>query len=45
VSALVASSLISHELTKGEDVDAPFIFPFLIDLPAWNMQLQRHFAA
>lgn len=45
VSALVASSLISHQLTNDADVDAPFVFPFLIDLPAWNMLLQRHFAA
>ena len=44
VAALVTSSLICHELTKVEDADAPFVFPFLIDLPAWNLLLQRHFA-
>lgn len=45
VSALVASSLISHQLTVDEEAEAPFVFPFLIDLPVWNMLLQRHFAS
>lgn len=45
VAALVATSWIAHEITQEPDADAPFIFPFLIDLATWNMQLQRHFAA
>ncbi|HYF35826.1 MAG TPA: hypothetical protein VD994_11080 [Prosthecobacter sp.] len=44
VAALVASALIVHEVSKGDDADAPFVFPFLIDLPGWNSLLHRHFA-
>ena len=45
VAALVASSLIRQEVTSDAETDAPFVFPFLIDLPAWNMLLHRHFDA
>lgn len=45
VAALVATSWITHEITQEADADAPFVFPFLVDLPTWNMQLQRHFTA
>jgi hypothetical protein len=45
VAALVATSWITHEIGQEADIDAPFVFPFLVDLTTWNMQLQRHFAA
>lgn len=44
VAALVAASWISHEIRNDAEGEAPFVFPFLIDLPAWNLLLQRHFA-
>lgn len=44
VAALVAAAWIGHELSQIEDSDMPFVFPFLIDLTAWNVLLQRHFA-
>jgi hypothetical protein len=45
VSVLVAGKLITEELSKVEDAEGPFVFPFLVDLPAWNLLLPRHFAA
>jgi hypothetical protein len=45
VAALVTASFITCEIMKDAEADGPFVFPFLIDLPAWNLMLQRHFAA
>lgn len=45
VSALVASFWISHELNRETDGDAPFVFSFLMELPAWHILMQNHFAA
>jgi hypothetical protein len=44
VAALVAASFITREIMKDQDTDGPFVFPFLVDLAAWNVMLQRHFA-
>lgn len=45
VSALVASFWISQELNRTAEGDAPFVFTFFTDLPAWQMLMQRHFAS
>lgn len=45
VAALVASFWISHELNRDTDGDAPFVFSFLMELPAWQSLMQTHFAA
>ena len=45
VAVQVAGTLIAQELSKGAEADAPFVFPFLIDLSAWSQLLQRHFSA
>jgi hypothetical protein len=45
VSALVASFWISQELNRTSEGDAPFVFTFFTDLPAWQVLMQRHFAS
>jgi len=44
VAALVISFWISHELNRETEAEAPFVFPFLLDLPAWQALMQNHFA-
>lgn len=44
VSALAASFWISQELNRTSEGDAPFVFSFFTDLPAWQLLMQRHFA-
>lgn len=45
VAVLTAAAWIGHELTLQCAGESPFVFPFMIDLPAWNALLQRHFSA
>ena len=45
VAVLVASAWVNHELTLQSGGEAPFVFPFMIDLPVWSLLLQRHFSA
>ena len=45
VAVLTAAAWIGHELTSQSGGESPFVFPFMVDLPAWNTLLQRHFAA
>ncbi len=45
VSALVASFWISQELHRTSEDDAPYVFTFFTDLPAWQTLMQRHFAS
>ncbi len=44
VAALVASAWINQELTIMADGESPFVFPLMVDLPAWHTMHQRHFA-
>lgn len=44
VSALASSFWISQELNRTSEGDAPFVFSFFTDLPAWQLLMQRHFA-
>lgn len=45
VSALVASTWITQELSSSSDGEKPFVFTFFTDLAAWQMLMQRHFAS
>lgn len=45
VAALVASFWIRQELNRETDTEAPFVFPFLLDLTVWQGLMQRHFAS
>jgi len=45
VAALVAAAWIKQELAGQGEVDAPFVFPLMVDLPSWHTMLQRHFGA
>ena len=45
VAALVAGAWISHEMQQEAEAEKPFVFSYLVDLPAWNSLLQRQFAA
>lgn len=44
VAAKVTAFWIRQELNRETDTEAPFVFPFLLDLPAWQVLMQRHFA-
>jgi hypothetical protein len=43
VAVLAAAKWISHELTVQSGGDAPFVFPFMIDLGGWSALVERHF--
>lgn len=45
IAALVTAFWISHELNRQAEGDAPFVFSFVADLPAWQPMIQTHFAA
>ncbi len=45
VAVLAASKWITHELAVQSGGDAPFVFPFVIDLPSWTTLVERHFSA
>lgn len=45
ISAQIASVWISQELNLASEGDAPFVFTFFTDLPAWQVLMQQHFTA
>lgn len=45
ISAQIASFWISQELNLASEGDAPFVFTFFTDMPAWQVLMQRHFTA
>ena len=44
-AALVGAAWIEHEACRDNGDSRPFVFPMLVDLPAWQHMLQRHFAS
>jgi hypothetical protein len=45
VAVLATAKWITHELTQQSGGDAPFVFPFMIDLAGWATLVDRHFVA
>ena len=44
VAVLATAKWITHELTVQAGGDAPFVFPFMVDFPAWAMLVDKHFS-
>jgi hypothetical protein len=44
VSVLATAKWITHELAVQSGGDAPFVFPFMIELSTWTTLVDRHFA-
>lgn len=45
VAVLAAAKWVAHELGQRSGGEAPFVFPFMIDLPSWTKLVDSHFAA
>lgn len=45
VAVLAAAKWVTHELTLRSGGEAPFVFPFMIDLSGWTKLVDRHFSA
>lgn len=45
VSVLAATKWITHDLATQSGGDAPFVFPFIVDLNSWNTLVERHFVS
>jgi hypothetical protein len=45
VAVLAAAKWITHELATQSGGDAPFVFPFMIDLAGWTALVDRHFSS
>jgi hypothetical protein len=44
VAVLATAKWITHELTVQGGGDAPFVFPFMIELSSWTTLVERHFS-
>jgi hypothetical protein len=44
VAVLAATKWISHELSVQSGGDAPFVFPFMVEMASWATLVERHFA-
>lgn len=44
VAVLAAAKWVTHELGERSGGETPFVFPFMIDLPAWTQLVNSHFS-